>query len=87
VDRARKVGSGDSFYSLSEVLAATMGERYEQANGKTMMKNSVLCAAIVGSSTVLLSSAVAQGDPATPMPVNESSAAQLCGAESISSQP
>jgi hypothetical protein len=40
----------------------------------------VLCAAVIGVSAMLTSSAVAQANPATPMPVIESSAAQLCGA-------
>jgi hypothetical protein len=38
----------------------------------------VICAAVIGASAVLTSSAVAQANPATPMPVIESSAAQLC---------
>jgi hypothetical protein len=38
------------------------------------------CATAVGASTVLLSAGVAQANPATPMAVVESSAAQLCGA-------
>ena len=45
-----------------------------------MIKKTVLCAAVIGASAVLSSSAVAQANPATPMPVIESSAAQLCGA-------
>jgi hypothetical protein len=44
------------------------------------MKKNILCAAIVGASAVLTSSAVATANPATPMPTIESSAAQLCGA-------
>jgi hypothetical protein len=44
------------------------------------MKRMVLCSAIIGASTVLVSSAVAQANPATPMSTIESSAAQLCGA-------
>ena len=40
----------------------------------------ILCAAVIGASAVLTSSAVAQANPATPLPVIESSAAQLCGA-------
>jgi hypothetical protein len=47
--------------------------------GKTMIKNIVICAAAIGASAVLASSAVAQANPATPMPAIESSAAQLCG--------
>jgi hypothetical protein len=39
-----------------------------------------VCAAAIGASAVLTSSAVAQANPATPMPMIESSAAQLCGA-------
>jgi hypothetical protein len=45
-----------------------------------MIKNAFLCAAAVGASALLASSAVAQGNPGTPMPVIESSAAQLCEA-------
>jgi hypothetical protein len=45
-----------------------------------MIKNAIVCAATIGASTVLLSAAVAQANPATPMPVIEASAAQLCGA-------
>jgi len=45
-----------------------------------MIKNRLLCAAAIGASALLASSAVAQGNPATPMPVIESSAAQLCEA-------
>lgn len=44
------------------------------------MKKTVLYAAAIGASVVLTSSAVAQANPATPMPMIESSAAQLCGA-------
>lgn len=36
------------------------------------------CAAAIAVSAVLASSAVAQGNPATPMPTIEASAAQLC---------
>lgn len=45
-----------------------------------MNKKTILCAAVIGASAVLSSSAVAQANPATPMPAIESSAAQLCGA-------
>ena len=45
-----------------------------------MIKNRLLCATAIGASAVLASSTVAQANPATPMPVIESSAAQLCGA-------
>jgi hypothetical protein len=45
-----------------------------------VIKKMVLCAAVIGASAVLASSAVAHANPATPMPVIESSAAQLCGA-------
>ena len=45
-----------------------------------MIKNTLLCAAAIVASAVLASSAVAQANPATPMPMIESSAAQLCGA-------
>ena len=44
------------------------------------MKKTVLYAAIIGASAILTSSAAAQANPATPMSVIESSAAQLCGA-------
>jgi hypothetical protein len=45
-----------------------------------VITKTVLCAAVIGASTILISSAVAQANPATPMPVIDSSAAQLCGA-------
>ena len=44
------------------------------------MKKSVRYAAAIAASAVLTTSAVAQANPATPMPMIESSAAQLCGA-------
>jgi hypothetical protein len=44
------------------------------------MKKTVLCAAVIGASAVLTSSAAAMANPTTPMPAIESSAAQLCGA-------
>jgi hypothetical protein len=45
-----------------------------------MIKKVVICAAAIGASAVLASSAVAQANPTTPMPAIESSAAQLCDA-------
>ena len=45
-----------------------------------MIKNMGVCAGIVCARTVLMSSAVAQANPNTPIPVIESSASQLCGA-------
>jgi hypothetical protein len=45
-----------------------------------MSKRPILFAAAIGVSAVLTSSAVAHANPATPMPVIESSAAQLCSA-------
>jgi hypothetical protein len=45
-----------------------------------VIKKTVLCAAVIGASAVLASSAVSHANPATPMPVIESSAGQLCGA-------
>ena len=45
-----------------------------------MIKKSILGAAVIGFSAGLTSSAVAQANPATPLTVIESSAAQLCGA-------
>ncbi len=45
-----------------------------------MIKKTILCAAAIGASAVLTSSVVAQANPATPLTVIESSAAQLCGA-------
>ena len=44
-----------------------------------MIKKTILCAAVIGASAVLTSSAVAQANPATPCQ-GSSSAAQLCGA-------
>jgi hypothetical protein len=49
-----------------------------QTKGNAMSKRTVLFAAVIGVSAVLTSSAVAQANPGTPMPVIESSAAQLC---------
>jgi hypothetical protein len=43
-----------------------------------MIKKVAICAAAIGASAVLASSAVAQANPTTPMPAIESSAAQLC---------
>jgi hypothetical protein len=54
-------------------------EHSAQTKGVAVIKKTVLCAAVIGASAVLSSSAVAQANPATPMPVIESSAAQLCG--------
>ena len=45
-----------------------------------MIKKVAICAAAIGASAVLASSAVAQANPTTPMPAIESSAAQLCDA-------
>jgi hypothetical protein len=45
-----------------------------------MINKTFMRAAVIGASLVLTSSAVAQANPATPMPVIESSAAHLCGA-------
>ena len=44
------------------------------------MKKSVRYAAAIAASAVLTTSAVAHANPTTPMPMIESSAAQLCGA-------
>ena len=44
-----------------------------------MINKMVFCAAVIGFGAVLSGSAVAQANPATPMPMIESSAAQLCG--------
>jgi hypothetical protein len=55
-------------------------EHSAQTKGIAVIKKTVLCAALIGATAVLTSSAVAQANPATPMPVIESSAAQLCGA-------
>jgi hypothetical protein len=62
------------------VFAATMRERHHTRKGKAMIKNTLSCAAAIGASSGVLSSPVAQANPATPMPVIESSATQLCGA-------
>src|ERR1700741_5336664 len=48
--------------------------------GIAVIKKTILCAAVIGASAVLTSSAVAHANPATPLTVIESSAAQLCGA-------
>jgi hypothetical protein len=50
-----------------------------QRKGNAMTNKSVLCAVVIGASTVLTTSAVAEANPSTPMPVIESAAAQLCG--------
>ena len=55
-------------------------EHSTQTKGIAVIKKTVLCAAVIGASAVLTSSAVAQANPATPLTVIESSAAQLCGA-------
>lgn len=55
-------------------------EHSVQTKGVAVIKKTILCAAVIGASAVLGSSVVAQANPATPMPVIESSAAQLCGA-------
>jgi hypothetical protein len=55
-------------------------QRSAQTKGIAVIKKTVLCAAVIGASTLLTSSALAQANPATPMPVIESSAVQLCGA-------
>lgn len=44
-----------------------------------MTTRSVLRASALGACAVLVSSAVAQANPATPMPAIESAAGQLCG--------
>lgn len=44
-----------------------------------MSAKSVVCTVILATSAALPTAAVAQANPATPMPVIESSAAQLCG--------
>lgn len=51
-----------------------------EVKGIAVNKKILLCATVVGVGTLLTSSAVAQANPATPMPVIDSSAAQLCGA-------
>jgi hypothetical protein len=43
-----------------------------------MITKALLCAAAIAASAVLARSAVAQGNPATPMPTIESSAVQRC---------
>lgn len=55
-------------------------EHSTQTKGIVVIKKTILCAAVIGASMVLTSSAVAQANPATPLTVIESSAAQLCGA-------
>jgi hypothetical protein len=45
-----------------------------------MNKNPIIWTAAVGAFAILTNSDVARANPATPMPVIESSAAQLCGA-------
>ena len=55
-------------------------EHSTHTKGIAVIKKTVLYAAVIGASAVLTSSAVAQANPATPLTVIESSAAQLCGA-------
>lgn len=50
----------------------------QRTKGKAMITKALRYAAAIAASAVLASSAVAQGNPATPMPTIESSAAQLC---------
>ncbi|MBB5167013.1 hypothetical protein [Mycobacterium sp. AZCC_0083] len=45
-----------------------------------MIKKTLTCATAIAASAILLSANVAQANPATPMAVVESSAAQLCSA-------
>jgi len=45
-----------------------------------VIKKMMLCTAAIGVGALVASSTVAQANPSTPMPVIESSAAQLCGA-------
>ncbi|MCV7172206.1 hypothetical protein H7I41_20015 [Mycobacterium manitobense] len=45
-----------------------------------MNQISIVCTVAVGAVAILAGSAVAQANPATPMPVIESSAEQLCSA-------
>lgn len=45
-----------------------------------MINKMVLGTAVIGITAMVASSTVAQANPSTPMPVIESSAAQLCGA-------
>ena len=71
---AAAVADMDALHDLDDA------EHSAQTKGIAVIKKTVLCAVVIGASAVLTSSAVAQANPATPMPVIESSAAQLCGA-------
>lgn len=51
-----------------------------EVKGTAVNKKMLLCATVIGVGTLLTSPAAAQADPTTPMPVIDSSAAQLCGA-------
>jgi len=62
------------------VIADTMEEQTAHTKGETMIKRAFTCATALAASALLLSADVAHANPATPMPVIESSAAQLCAA-------
>jgi hypothetical protein len=79
VDRARKSGLVTCSIPYRDTCDHHVGTAQE-TKGKAMIKNAIVCAASIGASTIILSAAVAQANPATPMPVIEASAAQLCGA-------
>ena len=76
---AAAVADMDALHDLDEI------EHSASTKGIAVIQKTVLCAVVIGVSATLTSSAVAQANPATPMPVIESSAAQLCGA--INAQP
>ena len=71
---AAAVADMDALHDLDEI------EHSASTKGIAVIQKTVLCAVVIGVSATLTSSAVAQANPATPMPVIESSAAQLCGA-------
>ena len=85
-----KAGAKEHRYSLptgvARIISAPTGNgegtpgTRRKTKGIAMIKNTIYRAAVIGASAVLASSAVAQANPGTPMPVIESSAAQLCAA-------
>lgn len=77
MNRTRPVSSPKTALGRTEFgTAPPPGGR---AKGTMMLAKGVLSMAITGASAILVSSAVATANPATPMQKIESAAAQLCG--------
>ena len=65
------------FSSSSRTMSSTSNRTTNERN--VVMKKVALYAATIGASALLVSSAVAQANPVTPMSTIDSSAAQMCG--------